>query len=494
MCGLVATITKDPYCTRLDDWFKDALMASQLRGVHSTGVFQVGPSKTISTVKRALNATEFLDLQEAKSTMSAVPRMPITVGHVRHATSGAVSDSNAHPFVFTRSSDKSKVVGVHNGTLQGWRGKEGGDKQDVDSAWAFQKFAEEGPIDAFEYFNGAFAFIWFDSRTPDSLWVARNEQRPLHYFHTEDKKTLMFASELGMLGWVTERNRFVNKGNQMFYTEPNKIYKFSLVEVGNFEVFDMPKYDPSTTIAPPVVNMMPYRQHYNLAEEYDLPFGPAATRNTGSRGSSMGSSSGFDWNDQEYVLGKIKVALRKGREEANKKKETPKPEGDEVVTTEDLDASLEEGIKKAIKSHQELRATMDVWALAGDRFMVPEPNDRNATSEEVNRAKSMGMYGIAVAYTGVMYDDETSENLGDAFIKLNERNAQCKTYDCLLRGLSKTAADTKYNNANTAVPCVIIGATDGINKGDVMFIIAELSPLQRENLDRRIEGVKRIVH
>jgi hypothetical protein len=496
MCGLVATITKDVYCTNLDDWFKDALIASQLRGVHSTGIFQIGQNKSISTFKKAVNASTFVDLPDARPLILAATRAPITVGHVRHATQGRIVDSNAHPFVFVRDSDKSKVVGVHNGTLQGWKGKKGGDEQDVDSAWAFQKFAEEGPIDAFEYFNGAFAFIWYDTRTPDHLWTCRNDQRPLFYFQTDDTKTLMFASELGMLGWTAERNKFKNTGHQMYYTEADKIYKFSLKDVGAFETFDKPKYDPATTkvVASTHTNLVPYRNVGGEYEEYELPFGQGSSRySTAGSSSTTRTTSHYEWDDQEYVLGKVKTALANARNAIDAgRKASESNLHEKVITTEDLDNSLEAGIKKSIEAFKDTRQ-FDFWALAGDHFIVGAVNDRNATSEEIRRARAIGMYGVAVAYSGVMYDDETGENLGDAFIRTKEPNAQCRQQDCLLRGLSKAAADVKYNDINAVVPCAIIGVTDGINKGDVMFVIAELTDDQVKDLQFRIEGVKQVL-
>ena len=69
------------------------------------------------------------------------------VGHVRHATAGSVTDDNAHPFVVQGKT--GEVVGVHNGSLTGWRPTTGTSPHEVDSEWALKLIADKG-VDAFK--------------------------------------------------------------------------------------------------------------------------------------------------------------------------------------------------------------------------------------------------------------------------------------------------------------------------------------------------------
>lgn len=481
MCGIVGTITSNFKQTKLDEWLSDALLASQVRGLHSTGLFQFKQdNKSFRTFKKATTASDFLQFKQTEEILRDANVSPCTFGHVRHATVGGKTDANAHPFVAVK--DKRTVIGVHNGTLQGWRGKAGSADKDVDSAWAFHKFAEEGPIDAFEYFNGAFAFVWHDSDFPDHIFMARNDQRPLHYFQSEDNSTLLVASELGMLGWLADRNEFtLNKTQgakpQFWYLRPDKVYKFSLKNIGEYEELDRPAYNPETTIPTPTSSALyPYtgprsRDYYEreFMDDWD----------------SWGSPRGRGTSDQARTLEKCKKALANARTALD-------DEGSEVVTADALDTRLEAGIKTAIDSFN--KKQFDTWALCSERYIVNEPNTRNVTQKEMTAAHNMKMFGVAVAYVGVLYDEEVSETLGEAHVKLPFQ-ASIGKYDCILRGLSKAAADAQYINVNTAVPVVIVGATEGLARPDeTTFIVAPVSNEALKVLKDKMKAVSTSVH
>ena len=311
MCGLHWVINSDSYATGVEKFVKDAFIANQVRGMHSSGIMQVEKNRAIVSYKDAVCGSLFVQDNQAQPIIRDAPRQPLTVGHVRHATVGSHDKRNAHPFTIVRQ-DHSKVIGVHNGTLRGWQDKKNADGMEVDSHWAFSILAEEGPFDAFEYFNGAFAMIWFDSTDPDSVFMARNEERPLHYMTTPDSKTIIGASELGMLGWLADRNNIARSKEAGFrYLLPNKIYKFSLKNVGEYTVFDMPKYNPKTKIIKPVSK--PVASTVTEGEDFRKNVEPFRDKHTSLVPSGYRWSRYMQDEDQQATLLEVKEALRYAR-------------------------------------------------------------------------------------------------------------------------------------------------------------------------------------
>src|SRR5690606_8053039 len=241
----------------------------------------------------------------------------------------------------------------------------------VDSDWAFQKFLEEGPVDAFEYFNGAYAFVWHDTDYPDHVFMARNDERPLHFFVDDDSPTILVASELGMLGWMADRCGYRRSKDaskaQFFYLRPDKVYKFSLKEIGKYEEIDRPKYDPTTTLeapaTPPATRIYPTQQvPWYDNDDYDPYdwYGRSRRR--------YGSHSGGWGRGQRSVLANVKEALAEARNEIH----GDGKENSEVVGTEELDERLSGGIKTAIENWEQRR--FDAWALCGEYHRIENPN------------------------------------------------------------------------------------------------------------------------
>jgi hypothetical protein len=492
MCGLQFVITSDAYATKSDDFLKQCLIANQVRGMHSTGLFQVEKNGAITTLKRAVNASEFIEIPQARGIIAAAPRSMLTVGHTRHATQGsASSDANAHPFVVVRE-DKSKLVGVHNGSLIGWKNKEGGDKQDVDSAWAFDILAKEGPVDAFEYFNGPFAFIWYDSKDPDHVYMARNSDRPLHYLRSEDGKTVLGCSELGLLGWIAERNGIKgHDNNTMYYLSPGKVYKFSLKEPSKFECWDFPKYNPETTIVKPAPVVALTHSSWNQRRDYynsyrageEIEPGDewflSRSREIDDRVTRSRVHTGHYFN-QKYVLDSVKEVLRKSRD-ARMPGTAPFPEENEVVTAEDLNDNLEEAIQSELSRFHQKQASnedkFDVWLLIKEPQFVGVPNESSVTSQERKRARDDNKFGQVVAFSGVIYDPDTGELFGEYSI---EEKGKVVTKDAILRGMTSAYSESKYIQAMAPQPVTIVGLFEGDepgadNKIPVYAVVSEMT-------------------
>lgn len=502
MCGLVFTIQRDPFSYHLDDFFGDAMLASQVRGIDAAGLFQVDKNHGLFTKKKAVPASEFVKDRQVQHIITDANKCPLTVGHVRHATQGDKDDdNNAHPFVFERE-DKTRVVGVHNGSLKGWKGKKGAKEEVVDSAWAIKMIADEG-LDAFTHFDGPFAFIWWDSREPDSVWIARNSERTLYYYVADDGKSLMGCSELGMLGWLTAKHGFgkhKNGDTGLFYFEPNYCYKLSLKEVGQMKRFELPKYDPKTTISESsttesLVHYFPAGSGGEGAR-CDVPFrqneGPIELGPTGVIQSRIGTAATTTrgntptyTKDQYPTIVKAKIALRRARDRRLGRSgyapptEDPMVE-DEIVTTEVMDRNLETGIQRALNDAA-IKRKLDPWKFVEADRRVSKANDRSATSEEITRAVYNKVFGRVVPLMGVDWDDETCELLGEAYVMAGGKQI---TIDCCLRNIPQKVARDVYINGPEPVLVCVIGEIESKGQEPPMYVVANLDLANRIELGR----------
>src|SRR5258708_6361257 len=112
MCGLAGYLsTKKLTKAQADkrkNIYRGLLISMQTRGSHSTGVAGFN-SGVIDIYKKKIPAEEFVKTKGYKKILNN--NSPILIGHTRYATSGAISDRNAHPF------EIGDIVGTHNGWL-----------------------------------------------------------------------------------------------------------------------------------------------------------------------------------------------------------------------------------------------------------------------------------------------------------------------------------------------------------------------------------------
>ena len=236
MCGIlgfvnaVNTAGKTPsvsYHVKADDFISQGLVVSSLRGMDSTGVFQVDGAGVPYMYKLPVQASMFIQDKNAKQFIRATNRVAMTVCHVRAATEGSVSLSNAHPFSVNHPDNQDRLLmGVHNGTLTGWKSHKEARDYDVDSEWAMGRLVEEGRKALTDTIRGAYSFVWWDNENPMRLWFARNSERPLALARTKNKKHIMFASEPDMLALLAGRNGieieetiYITGTNQMYYVD-----------------------------------------------------------------------------------------------------------------------------------------------------------------------------------------------------------------------------------------------------------------------------------
>ena len=376
MCGIVLAVNLNQWATRVPSWFKDAMLASQVRGTHATGVFQLD-NTGLDVHKRAVCASEFVKDSDALRIIGSSASVSATVGHVRHATSGsATDDNNAHPFVVERE-DGSYVVGVHNGSLFGW------DKTDhnVDSDWAFHQIAKDG-VDAFEKFDGAFCFVWHDSREEGKLYIARNHQRPFHFAVGEDGNTLLGCSEAGMLEWLNEKHGFKAKDGAVFSLEEDKLYTFDLTTL-EFTKTHLPSFRR------PVTNIYPTYRSYGGAyteEEWDDDGYYSHWNYSPSRTSSTPRGYG-----EHGIIEAVKKSLKTAR-----------------YRKLDIDSPPIEA-----SDTEERKTTFDLQDLAITKLHTSTPNMGLTTSGQQEAAKEAGVFGQLVIFEPLVWDDQDGSLMGE---------------------------------------------------------------------------------
>jgi hypothetical protein len=454
MCGIHFVINSNTYTTGLDKFLADAFLANQVRGTDSAGLFQVKNTfgkagvRNVEYYKAAISGTDLLDEKIPKDMLLAANREYATVGHVRAATTGVISDENAHPFLTIRA-DGSRIIGVHNGTLPGWRALKDAEKFNVDSAWLFSKLANDG-IEAFEGFEGAFCLVWYDSNKPDSLFVARNDKRPLFWAYSPTGGVMLAASELGMLGWLMQRNniqpRKVN-GYEFAHPEAGHVYEINLKRPTEFEKTKFSAYDSKARIyhkpdAKPATST-PFAGALDKPKE-KLPvvgqpsYSPAATT----------AFEDFRQGEQNKFFREIKQALAQHRGGG------AKDDGAEPPAANAND-----------------KVTSNNGAIAEKDFLyMHEPNTRNVSSTEEERAKKIGIFGLCVNFCGYFYDEESAIIYGD-FRTIE--GGKPTSYDAIVRGETQVTAEAKYIHPTTLKRMVVVGVYQDPKKKENPYVILD---------------------
>lgn len=249
MCGIVGMVNLNAWSSPArQKWFETALLVDQIRGDHSTGVavmpkFDIGgQSPKPKMYKAALGSSDYLLQPKARKILSLTDDAACVLGHNRYATQGDIDDKSAHPFL------TDKIALVHNGTLDN---RDGLDYDHaIDSAAIALQLHHTDVKDyttVLSKLEGAFTLVWFNMEN-DTVYITRNDERPLYISYGTGKKSMFFASEDWMLNSLMERKEGVILDGPPIKLETGILYSKSFnPDVSDDLVLDELKYTQRPT-------------------------------------------------------------------------------------------------------------------------------------------------------------------------------------------------------------------------------------------------------
>lgn len=503
MCGIHGIINAAPLSGKFNsptykkgtkEFIQHGFVAGALRGMDSSGMFQIDKHLTNYIHKLPVMGPIFIEDRVSRAFFNDVQTSPITVCHVRAATEGRITLNNAHPFYFERDNGET-VCGVHNGTLTGWKLKAGkdSDKYGVDSEWAIQHIAQEG-ADAFEDFGGSYSFVWWDEANPTKLVFARNKERPMFFLRSKDKKQILFGSEAGMLSWLARRND-IEVEDETYFTKPGRMYSidFDQAELSWKDLGELPE---KKVVAVATSNHATagsgragegadsyYGRHYEAGES---EFGDDDWRAWGHRGSgssrtSYTSTATFPLEAKKLMIDTINEALRVARDK--REGHTAKMQlaaeeakaGQLPIVLQDMlqdpddDAPFATG--DLVKQDSDDLASLELNLRGGKFNMIAEKDwysDHYASKEEQEHAKEARWFGEMAVCEPIMFDGPRMEIMCDVL----DSEAEKRTLIGYIRGFDQMAFRSSMENKKMHV--VIVGSSTG-EDGEPEFVLSPLT-------------------
>lgn len=470
MCGIHGVLsTSTTARSSLGKFVENAFIANAVRGMDSSGMFQIDRKGYPWVHKLALPGPFFIDNKLTKAFLADVGSSVATVCHVRAATQGKVNIDNAHPFVAARE-DGNRVIGVHNGTLTAWQSRKHANLFNVDSEWAINRIAQEG-ADAFEEFTGSYAFVWWCEANPSVVYMARNKDRPLHFMLTPDQENLLFASEPGMLSWLAEKNFIKARDEAILVLEEGKLYTFDLSQKTiSWSKSNLPegKYPVSSTSSS--------TSGTGYSGSYPYATGSYSTSMRGQQEEFVDDDIPFDRLPERAI--NLITSLRLALETADVAGEVQE-EGTNGTVLPPRKLSRRE--RKQQRNQERKQDSCGDGDFCGDLRQVPDQyfSYSSASSQERNIAKAKGLYGQMLFFVGLMYDEE----YGDCYGEIEDYVAGTGKvrYDAVIRDLTKSEAHNKYINSERLTHVVCIGQ---VPDDDSMAGTIVVTPLSKEGIDK----------
>ncbi len=223
MCGIVGIFTVKTGFGN-DDYFKNGLYASALRGADATGLLKVGTDNTTLIYKKPVCSSDFLQL----STVFKILATPATLllGHCRAATLG-----NKHALEAAHPFQEGNIIGVHNGTLTQWERRYKDRDMISDSHYIIKRIDTIGIKETVADLQGAFTIVYWDIKEK-TLNIIRNEERPIIISYNKSRGLVMFASEIAILDFAAKRagitlDKSGKEQNAFWTADPGSLFTYS---------------------------------------------------------------------------------------------------------------------------------------------------------------------------------------------------------------------------------------------------------------------------
>lgn len=221
MCGLVGVMSSN-MMNKHKELLSSLLYLDTFRGRDSTGVAAVRHNADTDVLKSTIPGYEFTEGNKLFEHLKLNDFL--WIGHNRFGTVGKNIKSNAHPFSIMDDDGCCVLVGAHNGTLKNKWSLDDHATFGTDSEALYSQIAFKGLEETIALVEGAWALTYYD-HLAEELRFLRNDERLLFYAYEEDKKTIMWASEMWMLRVSCSRFGIKLFEDKVFQVLPDTLYR-----------------------------------------------------------------------------------------------------------------------------------------------------------------------------------------------------------------------------------------------------------------------------